>query len=183
MACPEKNQTLKYENLQNETPNNFAEKSMPSPLLNGLCHLLYYMVSRHTFWRSFPFDISLITSFLLNHFNSVMKWIVKGLINPFLPNIPFWSPWEHEEVFWWRVTLLKKTLTQVFSYKIFETFAQTLGCYFLHLRILSPNGTMPFTLDQTSLNEIKLNWLEFSKISWFLFLSKASKEPVCFLNY
>ena len=35
VACSEKNQILKNENLQNETPNTFAEKSMPSPLLHG----------------------------------------------------------------------------------------------------------------------------------------------------
>ena len=72
----------------------------PTILQKRVCHLLCYMVSRHTFWRSFSFDISLITPFLLNHFKSVMKWIVKELINPFLPNIPFWSPWEHQKVFW-----------------------------------------------------------------------------------
>ena len=155
----------------------------PTILQKRVCHLLCYMVFRHTFWIRFSFDISLIRPFLLNQFKSVMKWIVKGLINPFLPNIPFWSPWEHQNVFWWPATLFKKTLTQVLSCKIFQTFAQNLECYFLRLRILSPNRTIPFTLDQKSLNEIKLNWLEFSKISWLLFLSKASKEPVCFLNY
>ena len=50
--------------------------------------------------RLLPFYMAVATYFYYEKLRRKMRTaIVSYLLNPFLPNVPFWSPWKHQKTF------------------------------------------------------------------------------------
>ena len=80
-----------YSSVPNNSPRAFFSKKFPTtPLLLDLS-TLPSVISFSLFLGQSWERIALL--------RKILTWLCKQCFNPFLPNVPFWSPWKHQKTF------------------------------------------------------------------------------------